>query len=520
MKSNLFTDMLLCAVLISAILWGCSSNAENGPFCALCETVTKSTINETDYDSMVADIGAQTSIISAGLITFGEAINGMLEGASAMKAYAYDLYSSSVIDESTYNYFVSQMDSVQIYYDSTSAPWYDIGDALDAIKNSLASVVIDEDLYCVTCTSDGTTGGGGDDCTCTCVCPDYSAILSEMSARILAMKEALLSMKDNLQAIRDAMIGFYEKWQLQDTKLQEFLDELQPMLTNIKKYYDDYYSSSFDATAWTNIKKVVDDLVDKDVIKEFSKMLNDYNQSSFNSASWTAMSSVAVSWESILSTDTGFDNMTGEGVIKKILSDYAEQVESPIGTGYSKSSSIETEAEWLALNWWQRITAALGMMLFPKEEEESEGYPTLESEQSKADAVKESVQTFGVDMTTKFKGLFTSYQTLFVAFKDIFPTDTFPTSIPIHGGWSFQVDGGESVPAIERVDWLTDDTPTLKTSCDMIRALCGLVWWVTGFFIMFSIIRGCYAFIVVVAEKVLLVVGSLGRAGGGAGSGV
>ena len=239
--------------------------------------------------------------------------------------------------------------------------------------------------------------------------------------------------------------------------------------------------------------------------------------SSWDYSTWDKVKKVNESWDYILNTGDGA--VTGKEGMKQFFEGYANQVNSPIGS-YVKSSDIETEPEWLYLNWWQRVTSALGMMLFPKELEEEENKPTIEGEQEKIEEIKSSVSNIGASISESFGGLFTSFQSVFTSFKGIFPTDTFPTAIKIHGGWSWQIEGGESIPAIEPVNWITDDTPALKTSCDVLRSFFGLIWWLTGFFIMFGIVRGAYSFIVVIVEKCLLVVGSLGRAGGGGGSGV
>jgi len=514
---------LLLVLSLVCFLWGFSVRGqETGPFCDLCSLITLVHVKEADFADFKNATFSRIDYLQSQIGDLSTQQTIALDFLSSLDSYLFSLYSMGNMESWEYEEYQGIVANIRYCLSTIGEKSTSVLATVSGISTSLNDVILTSSEYCSTCTAEGSGGSGTveGDGTCCCNCPDYAPILQEMSDRIFQQSQSLSDMKGYLLSIKTTLDAWYVKWQAQDEKLTPLIDELKPMLSNIKKYYDDYYDSSFDSTAWSNIKKLVDGFEEKELLSDFDRLLNDYVGSSMNSAAWSAFAQTSIAWEGILTHETGFGDRTGAGTIKEFLINYSEQVARPIGS-YTKSSDITTESEWLALNWFQRITAALGIMLFPKEkEEEEEDAVSMDQEEAKADEVKNKVSAVGEQVKGKVVSLYASYKSLFDSFKEIFPTDTFPTSVKIHGGWQFESAGGDAVTAIEPVVWLTDETPTLKTGCDMARSLFGLVWWVTGFFIMFGIIRGAYGFIVVIVEKVLLVVGSLGRAGGGGSSGV
>ena len=520
-RKNLTVVLIACVMWSFFVLLSIRAYAETGPFCELCQLVTVEHMTRDEYNTMMT---AFESALGSGMTgLYAVYVTNVDNGGqiSALRDYVLSLIDQFLISGDYGGQILGYLDTIQANNDANYQGLSDAWTAYDLMAATVRGVSFQSVEYCVTCTASGDSGDGSGDGDCCCNCPDYAPILQEMSDRIQSQSETLLSIKASLLTIQGIIESWYVKWQAQDDKLQPLIDELQPMLSNIKRFYDDYYGSSFDSAAWDNIKTVVQAIEQKDIISDFDRLLNDYVGSSMNSAAWSSFAYTAMTWENILSTTDGFAaNRTGAQTITKFLTDFSEQVERPYGS-HEKLHDV-TESEYKHLNWFQRVTVALGILAYPSTNTVSNpSLVNLDDSLKVADSVKGSVTDYTGSVKDNIKGLYDSFKGVYNAFKDVIPADSFPTSIRIHGGWTFSHPGIDSdVVAIQPVDWITGDTPSLQAACDLLRTICGLAWSVLGFFLMFNIVRNVYSYALTLVEKVLAVVGSMGRSGGSGSSGV
>lgn len=527
MKNN--TPLVLVLSLVCC-LWGFCFRASaqtNGPFCDLCNLVTLKHLTEGQFESYKNDMLYNISTV------LGQVQNNQYNFSELQIQFnsAYQLLSSfyGTIDQAAYEALDAALYNVSDYIYAMGENYVSAESLLNDMYGSLNSIQLTESEYCVSCSAtnnpsggDGEGDGDGDgDGGCCCNCPDYGPILEDIRARITSFEVSFNLMRLEITELKDKLLDWRLKWIAQDEKLTPILEELSPWLEKSKKFYSDYYDADWGSATWSNIKNIVSDITEKDIISDFDRLLNDYVGSSFSSDAWSAMAVTSLSWGRILSTSTGFgDDRTGEQTITKLLQNYSEQIERPYGS-FSELHEV-TEAEYKHLNWFQRVTVALGILAYPSTNSiANPSLGNLDNNLKIADNLNGSVSGYGDSVKEKFVSLFDSMKGVYSSFKDIVPADSFPTSIRIHGGWSFYPPGADSeVVAIPAVDWLTEETPTLQTACELLRNICGLAWSVLGFFLMFQLVRGTYGYAVAVVEKVLAVVGSMGRGGASGSSGV
>jgi len=523
MKNN-WIRRNLTVILIACVMWSffvmlairAHGQTQTGPFCSLCQTVQLSHMTDSEWYALKADLEARL----AGIANYASSINDELvynfdQNLEGLYLSATDFYAIGSIDEGAYSMITSYLDSLIASSTQIKSTLKQVSPTLAGIQTSMNDVVLQSTEYCTTCTASGTGGEGG---TCSCDCPDYTDILNEISSRVLAMHQSATAFYLSFEGLKEKLLDWRLKWIAQDEKLTPILEELSPWLEKSKKFFSEYYDSDWGSGTWMNLKNIISEITEKETVKKLDRVLSDYVGSSMSSASWSALDYCLGVQKEIY--DFEISDTTGKGVIKEILKDYGDSVEFPVGQSYQYPSEIPDEKEWLQLNWFQRITAALGVIAFSGTNIAGRVDIDFEEQQQKVEGVLTAVGGFGDGLKTEINGFYTAYTGLFTTFKGLFPADQFPTSLRLHPGFKFEYNptgeagGGQSNYVLPPWDWMLSETPLFKTAMDMARAIFGLCWWLLGAGILYEVIHGVYSMIVGLVGRVLVVVGSMGRAGG------
>jgi hypothetical protein len=515
-RRNVTVILIACVMWSFFVMLAIRAHAETGPFCSLCQLVTLEHMTREEYDLMMSNVNSWLPAVRAQAQYMVDTQVSAEANLQNVYMIVFDWLSNGVINENQYNDIITQLDSFSSFTDTASI-LNDINNALFTIENTINDPVFTTSEFCITCTASGEGGGTGEG-DCCCNCPDYGPILQEMSDRIASQTQSLLDMKSYLLSIQTTLDSWYIRWKAQDDKLLPILDELSPWLEKSKKFYTDYYDADWGSATWSNLKNIISDMTQKETITKLDRVLSDYVGSSMSSSSWSSLDYCLGVQKDIY--DYAISDTDGKGVIKNILKDYGDSVEFPVGQSYTYPSEIPDEKEWMELNWFQRITAALGVIAFSDTNIAGRVDMDFEEQQQKVEGVLTAVGGFGDGLKTEINGFYTSYSGLFTTFSGLFPKDQFPTSLRLHPGFKFEYNptgeagGGQSNYVLPPWDWMLSETPLFKTAMDMARAIFGLCWWLLGAGILYEVIHGVYSMVVGLVGRVLVVVGSMGRSGG------
>lgn len=517
-RQNLTVILIACVMWSFCVMLSISVNAQStGPFCELCQLVTVSHITWDEYIILKASVDYS---ISQGSMHLGSLYSQIDQMVSSMGNVSWYMSSPGVyIPEEYMGYIQTALSDFSSASGNAYYMMNDVALAFASIQSSIDSIQPLNTEYCTTCTSSGEGGEGTGEGSC-CNCPDYGPILEEMNNRITLLMQSVVDINGNLLSMKNTLDAWYVKWQAQDDKLQPLIDELKPMLPNIKKFYDDYYSADWGTATWSNIKNIVSDLTEKEIVKKWDRYYGDYFDSTMSSASWSSFGYAMGAAERVYKADTA-DGKTGEQTMISVLKDWQESTKHPISESYTLPSEVPDEKEYVTLNWFQRITAALGVIAFSPTNISNQVDLDFEEHEEEAKRVENAVVSLGTEVSSKFGSLYGSYKNIFDSFKNLVPRDTLPTSIRLHPGFKFDYNpagssgGDQSAYVLPPWDWAVQEHAIFKIALDMIRGIFGFIWWVLGFGIVYEIVVGVYGFCVSITQKAMAVFGSLGRSGGG-----
>lgn len=517
MKSKFF--LTFCASLSLAF----SVNAQVPRFCDLCTTIDFEHMSKADFDLWVSEVYLPFSaMISADVVNLNNEFSRFNFNLVNMRDELNYFLSAGLIDAGAYESMICYCSSLDSFSINTASYLSTIEMNVQGLNSIVNSVPFSNSVFCVECTATG--GGGSGSCA---LCPNCEQALQMISASVQSIDGKLSQVGTDLQSFKTEFHDYYVKWQAQDDKLQPLIDELKPMLANIKKYYDDYYGSGWDGTTWSNQKKIINDMSEADLIVKWGRFFGDYVDSTFSKDSWNSLSGMAGALDWALNSGAG--EKKGKDGLMSFLMDYQGSKDSPLGDSYTKPSEVLNETEYMNLNWFQRVTAALGILAFPDTNVTGKTEIDFDKEKAAAEGVQTVVTTLTGDLGQKMGITYNSFKAVFTAFKGIIPADQLPTSVQLHPGFRFDLQppsgmGGAHLDGYGAGDgyvlppfnWTLEETPTFKTALDVCRGVFGFVWWVLGFGILYEIVVGVYGFIVMLTQKAMAVFGSLGRSGGGA----
>lgn len=498
MKSKLFLTFALFLLL------GVLPSLAQGPFCPDCTTIQLEHISRADFDLWYANTYLPLSSNLRNRISTAQTkIGSVLSEIPWIKiGYQFQLDTGSM-NTVAYGYCMETLTfGVEDPLGQAQSELTLASQSLDYIDNSFNSIVWSNSTFCVTCSA---TGGGGGECGLCLSCELY---LSSCSYFLDSLNTSVDSVKNDINSLKNIMDAWYLKWQAQDDKLQPLIDELKPMLANIKNYYDDYYASDWTSATWNKEKKILDDIVQADLIAKWGRFFGDYASSSFSDLSWSALSGTAVALDYSLNSGQA----EGKEGLKWLLYDYNSQKGAP----YASFDSLGDvgESDYKHLNWFQKVAVSLGIIAYgvTNNNHTTLDYDSLKNGASDAGA---SVTSFASTFSGKVGACGNSFKNIFQSFAGIFPADRLPTQIQIHSGMSFSLGQGQDAQVVPPLYWVLSENPALISVLGTLRGFFGVIWWLMGIIVMYMIVMSCASFIGGIVVRVLSVMGSLGKSGAG-----
>jgi hypothetical protein len=498
MKSKLFLTFAL--LLLLGVL---PSRAQTGPFCPDCTTIQLEHMTKAEFDLWYNNTYFPLFNVASNKVAVAVA-NALPMGSNAWNIYnsLENLYNAGMLDWLVWNDLQPYFTALFSQIDVVTFNLFFLQNDLKDLNTSVLGVTFTNSTFCVTCTS---TGGETGLC---CLCPDCEASLQSIPVYCASVVDYLNTMKNDLASLKIAFDAYYVKWQAQDEKLQPLIDELKPMLANIKKYYDDYYASDWTSATWNNEKKIFDDIVQADLIAKWGRFFGDYASSSFSDLSWSALSGSAVALDYSLNSGLA----EGKEGLKWLLYDYNAQKGAP----YASFDTLGDvgESDYKHLNWFQKVAVSLGIIAYgvTNNNHTTLDYDSLKNGASDAGA---SVTSFASTFSGKVGACGNSFKNIFQSFAGIFPADRLPTQIQIHSGMNFSLGQGQDAQVVPPLYWVLSDNPAFVSVLGTLRGFFGVIWWLVGIIVIYKIVMGCASFIGGIVVRVLGVLGSLGKSGGG-----
>jgi hypothetical protein len=338
------------------LLLGVLPSRAQGPFCPDCTTIQLEHITKADYDVWLANVFyPYIYSIEANYTELDAKINEVVSTANwstfDLSHYWFEngYITQEGLDRVIYlnNQMKSSAESALLYASNMMSD-------LQTLEFSVTTVAFSNSTFCVTCIAEG---GGGVISECG-LCPACEGYLYECASYLGSIKSVSEMQLSALNDMKNTVNAWYVKWQAQDEKLQPLIDELKPMLANIKNYYDDYYASDWTSATWNNQKTIYDKMIELNIIPRFGRFVGDYYDSSFNAGSWSALSASVIAFDNVLNSNDG----AGKNGFRNLLTDYNESFSKPFGDiGDIQDASI---SDYEALNWFQKVAVALGRLAF------------------------------------------------------------------------------------------------------------------------------------------------------------
>lgn len=334
-------------------------------FCSECTVIQFEHISKDDYIAYYNNqFLPMLNYLQSDFNEFQVQVNAGLNGVSSTWSYMYGLYQNAIIDQNTFdnfNMYLSPVLSALEAMNNYNIPYVQAG--IDQVKllADPQNIAFTNSEFCVECLA---TGGGGGECA---LCLDCETALQSLDDYLSILSFQIENMQTSIDSIKSTLNLWFEKWQAQDDKLQPLIDELQPMLYNIKKYYDDYASGEWDASTWVYLKDVIVDLSTLDIVSKWGRFFGDYYDSTFGSDNWNDIKNVNIALTYAL--NSGEEGFKGKDGFKYLLVDYAVQKDKPFGV--NEDIKNITLNDYKYLNWFQKIAVALGRMSFDDVSEEN-----------------------------------------------------------------------------------------------------------------------------------------------------
>jgi hypothetical protein len=80
---------------------------------------------------------------------------------------------------------------------------------------------------------------------------------------------------------------------------------------------------------------------------------------------------------------------------------------------------------------------------------------------------------------------------------------------------NFSLGQGQDAQVVPPLYWVLSDNPAFISVLGTLRGFFGVIWWLVGIIVIYKIVMGCASFIGGIVVRVLGVLGSLGKSGGG-----